>query len=48
MPGEARRSHGGDVPMRPIYGQATGEEVKSLIEDGVPFLPIPVLPDDHH
>jgi hypothetical protein len=45
---EARRMHEGETPARSIYGEATGEEVRSLLEDGIPLLPMPVLPDDQH
>jgi hypothetical protein len=38
---EARDMHQGVTEQRPIYGQATGEEVKSLIEEGIPVAPIP-------
>jgi len=38
---EARKMHDGDVPERPIYGEACIEDAKSLIEDGVPILPLP-------
>ena len=44
---EARRMHEDDsVPERAIHGEATQEEVKSLVEDGINVMPIPVLPDD--
>lgn len=45
---EARAIHDGDAPDRPIHGQATLEEAKSLVEDGVPVapLPLPVVPPD--
>ena len=43
---EARDMHSGDAPMRPIHGRATLEEAKSLIEEGVPVLPLPTLPDE--
>lgn len=43
---EARRIHFNESPSRGIYGEASIEEVKSLAEDGVPFLPIPRLPED--
>ncbi len=44
---EARRIHEeAEPPTRGIHGEATPEEVKSLIEDGIDVLPIPVLPDD--
>ncbi|WP_299688157.1 DUF1178 family protein [uncultured Tateyamaria sp.] len=41
---EARAQHLGDVPDRPIFGEAKPEEAKSLIEDGVPVAPLPFIP----
>jgi hypothetical protein len=38
---EARAIHEGEAPERPIYGQATNAEVRSLVEDGVPVSPLP-------
>ncbi|WP_090158749.1 DUF1178 family protein [Loktanella sp. DSM 29012] len=38
---EARAQHDGSAPERPIYGEATGEEVRALIADEVPVLPLP-------
>lgn len=43
---EARAMHVGDVPEKPIYGQAGPEEARALIEDGVPILPLPGMPKD--
>ena len=40
---EARDIHAGLTPERPIYGQATPAEVKSLVEDGVPVAAIPMM-----
>ena len=48
FPEEARAIHDGDAPPRPIYGTATDDEVRSLVEDGVSILPIPSLPDDRN
>ena len=48
FPDEARAIHDGDAPPRPIYGTATDDEVRSLVEDGVSILPIPALPDDRN
>jgi hypothetical protein len=45
---EARKIHFGEVEARGIYGEATPEEAKSLAEDGVSFMPIPVFPDDRN
>ncbi len=44
FPDEARRMHEGDVEPRPIRGEATPDEVKSLVEDGIPILPVPPEP----
>jgi hypothetical protein len=45
---EARRIHFGETEARGIYGEASPEEAKSLAEDGVPFMPIPVFPEDRN
>ena len=45
---EARRIHFDETEKRSIRGQATADEAKALREDGVPFAPLPVLPDDHN
>lgn len=41
---EARDMHDGLVDEKPIYGEATAEETKSLLEDGVGVLPLPFTP----
>lgn len=41
---EARAMFLGDIPDRPIYGEAKPDEAKALLEDGVPVLPLPFLP----
>jgi hypothetical protein len=38
---EARKMHAGDLPERPIYGEAKIEEARALIEDGIPVAPLP-------
>ncbi|MBZ9857834.1 DUF1178 family protein [Mesorhizobium sp. CA13] len=45
---EARKIHFGETDPRGIYGEATLEEAKSLAEDGVEFMPIPVFPEDRN
>jgi hypothetical protein len=45
---EARKIHFGESDARGIYGEATPEEAKSLAEDGVEFMPIPVFPEDRN
>lgn len=41
---EARAMHEGEIPHRPIYGEARADEAKKLVEDGVPALPLPFIP----
>ncbi len=48
FPNEARKMHYGDIEHRPIYGEASPEEAKALIEEGVEVSPIPVLPEDRN
>jgi hypothetical protein len=43
---EARRIHYGETPARQIYGEASPPEVKGLVEEGIPVLPMPPLPED--
>jgi hypothetical protein len=45
---EARKIHFKEVDPRGIYGEATREEVAALIEDGVDFMPLPALKEDHN
>lgn len=46
---EARDIHSGLSQQRLIYGEAKSEEVKALIEEGVPITPIPqaITPEAH-
>ena len=37
----ARRIHYGEAEARPIYGEATAEEVRDLIDEEIPVLPLP-------
>ncbi len=46
FPEEARKIHYGEAEERGIYGAASSEEVKDLVEEGVKIAPLPVLPDD--
>ena len=48
FPNEARKMHYGDIEHRPIYGEATPDEAKSLIEEGVEVMPLPALPEDRN
>jgi hypothetical protein len=43
---EARKIHYNEVEPRGIYGEASLEEAKSLLEEGVDVHPLPPLPED--
>ncbi|HEU4961644.1 MAG TPA: DUF1178 family protein [Sphingomonas sp.] len=47
---QARAMHVGEIDHAPIHGQASADEARSLIDDGVPVapLPLPVTPPDAH
>lgn len=44
---EARKIHFEEVEARGIYGEATRDEVASLLDDGVDFLPLPDVGEDN-
>ena len=48
FPNEARKMHYGEIEHRPIYGEASSDEARALIEEGVEVTPLPVLPDDRN
>ena len=48
LPEEARKMHYGEVEARSIYGEASLKEARSLQEEGIPAVPLPVLPEDHN
>jgi len=41
FPDEARKIHYGESEERGIYGEASGREVKALIDEGVEIAPLP-------
>jgi hypothetical protein len=38
--------HYGEIEHRSIYGEASPEDVKDMLEEGIEFHPLPFLPDD--
>jgi hypothetical protein len=48
FPEEARKMHYGDVEHRPIYGEASMDEARALIDEGIEVAPLPILPDDRN
>ena len=45
---EARKIHHREVEPRGIYGEATSEDAKALIEEGIEFHPLPSIPEDQN
>lgn len=45
---KARAMHEGDEEKRAIYGEASPDEVRALIEDEIEVLPLPGLPDERN
>jgi len=45
---EARKIHHEETPARGIYGEATAEDAKALVEEGIEFYPLPTLPEDNN
>ena len=48
FPNEARKMHYGDKEHRPIYGEASPEEARALVDEGVEVSPLPTLPEDRN
>ena len=48
FPNEARKMHYGEIEHRPIYGEASPDEARALIEEGVEVSPLPIPPDDRN
>ena len=48
FPEEARKMRYGESDARSIYGEASPEEARELIEEGIEFHPLPPLPDEHN
>jgi hypothetical protein len=45
---EARRIHYGEAPSRAVHGQASHEDAKALLDEGVGILALPVLPGERN
>ena len=48
FPEEARKMHYGEIEHRSIYGVASPDEAKELVEEGIEFHPLPTLPDERN
>ncbi len=45
---EARKIHYGEAEERGIYGQATSDEARALVEEGIDVYALPILPDERN
>lgn len=45
FPEEARKMHYGESDNRGIYGKASQEDVRELVDEGIDVMPLPDLPD---
>lgn len=48
FPELARQMHNEEIERRSIYGEASPEDVKSLLDDEVDIHPLPILPDERN
>ena len=48
FPEQARKMHYGEIEHKSIYGVATPQEAKELLEEGIECHPLPVLPDERN
>jgi hypothetical protein len=46
FPEEARKMHYGEIEHRSIYGEASGQDAKKMLDEGIEFHPLPTLPDE--
>ena len=46
FPDEARKIHYGEADERSIYGEASRDDVHSLLEEGIGIAPLPTVPED--
>jgi len=42
LPEKARAMHLGEIERKAVHGQASAEEARALIEEGVPVVPLPL------
>jgi hypothetical protein len=48
FPNEARKMHYGEIEHRPIYGEASPDEARALVDEGIEVSPLPALPEDRN
>jgi hypothetical protein len=45
---EARKIHYDEAPARAIRGEATVEDARALLDEGIEVMPLPTLPEDRN
>ncbi|WP_207181787.1 DUF1178 family protein [Methylobacterium indicum] len=45
---EARKMHYGETEQRAIYGEASLDDARALLDEGIAVQPLPSLPDDRN
>ena len=48
FPEEARKMHYGETEHRSIYGDASPDEARKMVDEGIEVHPLPVLPEDRN
>ena len=48
FPEQARKIHYGETEQRAIHGEASSDDVRDLLDEGVEIMPLPALPGDHN
>jgi hypothetical protein len=48
FPEVARKMHYGEIEHRSVYGEASAQEAKEMLEEGIEFHPLPILPDERN
>lgn len=48
FPEEARKMHYGEIEHRPIYGEASPQEARAMLDEGLEVSPLPMMPEDRN
>jgi hypothetical protein len=48
FPEEARKMHYGEVEHRSIYGEASPQDAKEMLDEGIEFHPLPAIPEERN
>jgi hypothetical protein len=48
FPEQARKMHFGEIEHRSIYGEASPKDAKEMLDEGIEFHPLPILPEERN